>query len=59
MERREFIWKSGVFIGGAALAGTGLLSCGKREERGAATGVSQLDKLKKDLMEKRGMSEPM
>jgi hypothetical protein len=58
MERREFIWKSGVLIGGAALAGTGLLSCGKKEEGAAeATGISRLDKLKKELMEQRGMSE--
>jgi len=59
MERREFIWKSGLLVGGATLASTGLLSCAKKGEKetAEATGMSRLDRLKKDLMEKRGMSE--
>jgi hypothetical protein len=64
MKRREFIRKSCVALGGTTLASCGFLGCGKKEEKKAEEAVpspepqlSRLDMLKKNLMEKRGMSE--
>jgi len=51
-------------LGGTTLASCGFFSCGKKEEKKMEEAapspepeVSRLDMLKKDLMEKKGMSE--
>jgi len=64
MKRRDFILKSGLALGGTTLACCGLFGCAKKEEKKVEEAapapepeMSRLDMLKKDLMEKKGMSE--
>jgi len=62
MKRREFIKKSGLLLGGATLVSCGFIGCAKKEEKEVKEAAqpstpSRLDMLKKDLMEKKGMSE--
>jgi len=62
MKRREFIRNSGLLLGGASLVGCGLFNCAKKEEKMEEAGeptpeMSRLDMIKKDMMEKQGLSE--
>jgi hypothetical protein len=64
MKRRDFIVKSGMLLGGAGMACCGLLGCGKKEEKMTEEtapppepAMSRLDMIKKQMMEKMGLSE--
>jgi hypothetical protein len=68
MKRRDFIVKSGMLLSGAGMACCGLFGCGKKEEQAveeavdevasmAETALSRVDQLKKDMMDKMGLSE--
>ena len=65
MKRRDFIVKSGMILGGAGMAFCPLLGCGgKKEEQAVEEAapppeptLSRLDMIKKQMMEKMGLSE--
>ncbi len=64
MKRRDFILKSGLALGGTTLACCDLFGCAKKEEKKVEEAalateptVSRLDMLKKNMMEKMGMSQ--
>jgi hypothetical protein len=65
MKRRDFMVKSGMLLGGAGMACCGLFGCGKQEQQQQTEeaapppkpAMSRLDMIKKDMMEKMGLSE--